>query len=57
MFEIKYCHHLLIRDYHFKLAKVQKVQSRRSATTAHATTEGVSLFGPPLEIVTDNVSR
>ena len=54
MFEMKGDHYLLITDYHSKFPYVKKVQSTSSATIAHLTAECVSLFGPPMEIVTTN---
>ena len=54
MFEINGDHYLIITDYLSKFPYVKKVQSTSSSTTAHLTAECFSLFGPPMEIVTDN---
>ena len=54
MFEIKGDHYLFITDYHSKFPYVKKVQSPSSATIARLTAECVSLFAPPMEIVTEN---
>ena len=55
MFQIKGDNYLLITDYHSKFYLVEKMHSTTSIAIANKSAQWFSMFGPPLEIVTDNV--
>ena len=46
--------YLLVTDYHSKFYHVEQMHSTTSIAIANKSTLWLSMFGPPLEIVTDN---
>ena len=54
MFQIKGDNYLLVTDYHSKFYLVEKMNSTTSTAIANKSGQWFSIFGPPLEMVTDN---
>ena len=54
VFQIKGDNYLLVSDYHSKFYIVEKMHSTTSIAIANKSAQWFSMFGPPLEIVTDN---
>ena len=54
MFQIKGDNYLLVTDYHSKFYLVEKMHSTTSSTIANKSAQWFSMFGPPLEVVSDN---
>ena len=54
LFQIKGDNYLLVTDYHSKFYLVEKMNSTTSSSIANKSAQWFSMFGPPLEIVTDN---
>ena len=55
MFQIKRDNYLLVTDYHSKFYLVEKMHSTTSSTIANKSAQWwFSMFGPPLEIVSNN---
>ena len=54
MFQIKGDNYLLDTDYHSKFYLVEKMHSTTSSTIANKSAQWFSMFGPPLEVVSDN---
>ena len=54
MFQIKGDNYLLVTDYHSKFYLVEKMHSTTSIAIANKYAQWFSMFGPPLEVVTDN---
>ena len=57
LFQIKGDNYLLVTDYHSKLYLVEKMHSTTSSSISNKYAHCFSMFGPPLEIVTDNGSQ
>ena len=53
-FQIKGDNYLLVTDYHSKFYLVEKMHTTTSIAIANKSAQRFSMFGPPLEIVTDN---
>ena len=54
MFQIKGDNYMLFTDYHSKFYLVEKMHSTTSIAIANKSAQWFSIFGLPLEIVTDN---
>ena len=54
LFQIKGDNYLLVTDYHSKFYLVEKLHSKTSSSIANKSAQWFSMFGTPLEIVTDN---
>ena len=52
--QVKGDNYLLVTDYHVKFYLVEKMHSTTSSSIANKSAQWFSMFGPPLEIVTDN---
>ena len=50
-------YYLLVTDYHSKFYLVEKMHTTTSISIANKSAQRFSMFGPPLEIVTDNDPR
>ena len=54
MFQIKGDNYLLVTDYHSKFYLVENMHSTTSIAIANKSAQWFTMFGPQLEIVTDN---
>ena len=54
IFQIKGNNYLLVTDYHSKFYLAEKMHSTASIAIANNSAQWFSMFGPPLEIVTEN---